>query len=1100
MENNQTAEILSKIIHASYPKSKVLNEGAWMVPYITDRKAERSMSMEDLLQFLLRSPYPLVMLGEPGCGKTTIINRLALELCNSNWLPLIVRLRLMRSHDSLFDIIARSLTWDLRDVDEFTHLQIKASHLSNLVKHIFSSQKVVLFLDGLNEVSRDLFDSAATEIQNAFEEYNWQRFILTNRTTNLDLMGKFTLFDSPFIYHRGLSPDSAKLFIDKNADLAPFASRIMISEIDRGGKISTLLLNPQRLLLSCRFYIETGNLPSTLAEIFYQDLQYFASKRDPNIDVPVDFQFKILSTIAAEMTSRGTLVGDLLGVDPESSVSFSKVLGCIPQETAVGNWLTQFDMSDLLEIFKTCLDCPFIVSEKGQFSFIHESYQDFFSSLWLGDNLNYLSGSDLYRIGRSPSWEEAFVFVTSVLKDKAKLDRIIDIMLKSEDGVFLMACCAFEMTTDMAQYVKPRIAQRLAEIVRISKIPELRVRAMDLLHRIGEIVTLHQLVLHCYTDDNWMVRETAALYAGSIKISDSPKKLALLFYDQNHWVRAAAVWAAGEANLTQLKSKLSQCSQEDTCSVVRQWAKFALQRLEKRFNRKISKSWYEEYMVSEIFSGCNGKNPAEFYTSGLSSNEELVRSTSVEAISEMQYFPAFKKMRALCSDISPYVRAWLMRSIGEADVFSCSDILIAGIADSDTWVRFWAIESIGILKLKIARDEMIKLLSREADANVLRAVIWSLCNMGTLEALDEIEKHAAKGRVAWSPEIEALVERLRQRITFEGPFSITDFTLRMFEHRQGEELQSITGFIKAHEVEIKALATVFTQYQRPDGIIITELQVERWLRQFKSIERMTYALRLLHNVDFYTRRRMAEIFESFLESSLGQGNIKRTTASILGNPSDSSSLVNYVIREVLTKHQIESQDLKSILASSAKKQIILFVDDNIGSGKQSIQIFREWLKTGERILNEHHVVPLSKRDIERLRNCEICIFTCLATHQGCKSVYTELNSLGLNVHSVSAFYMADQKIGCFHPTSNVFLDSEEREKAKEMAREIGVCLLQNKDWPEDRKKEYALGYGGAEKLIVFFYNVPTTTLPILWKAGYYHGQAWFPLFLRREKL
>ena len=77
-------------------------------------------------------------------------------------------------------------------------------------------------------------------------------------------------------------------------------------------------------------------------------------------------------------------------------------------------------------------------------------------------------------------------------------------------------------------------------------------------------------------------------------------------------------------------------------------------------------------------------------------------------------------------------------------------------------------------------------------------------------------------------------------------------------------------------------------------------------------------------------------------------------------------------------------------------------------------------------------------------------------------------------------------------------EKQHREEAMEMCKEIGYCLLQDNQWKEDRKKEFALGYGNAQQLIAFYYNTPTCTLPIFWKEGMYNGKKWIPLFLRRE--
>ena len=207
-----------------------------------------------------------------------------------------------------------------------------------------------------------------------------------------------------------------------------------------------------------------------------------------------------------------------------------------------------------------------------------------------------------------------------------------------------------------------------------------------------------------------------------------------------------------------------------------------------------------------------------------------------------------------------------------------------------------------------------------------------------------------------------------------------------------------------------------------------------------------------------------------------------------------------MLRDVLRQEGIDVQDLRTILDEYADVDGILFVDDNIGSGKQSVQIFREWMNIGDRVLNEYHVAPLTVEQRGSLGKKDIHVLTCVASRQGQAFVKAGLVDLGLNVKTVAAFADYDEQVGCFHPAVGVFPDSETRGKAEAMCRDIGAQLLSDKRWPAERKANCALGYGNVQSLVVFFYNVPTTTLPVLWKSGKFRGREWFPLFPRREKV
>ena len=1035
-----------------------------------------------------------MLIGDAGCRKTTTINRLIVRLCSTTRLPLPIRLRLIRRGDSLRDVIARSMIDDLRGAPALASLRIKASEIAQSIEGVLSTIDVALLIDGLNEVPSELFHPALDMVAAAIEEYHWQRVLITDRTGDRRGLGKLDPVGAQILYHRGLSSDSAKHLIATDASMNSGAKSQLAAAIDKGGHFSSLLLNPQRLALSCRYLQAAGSLPSTVSQIFMEDLRRSSSASSAQ-DPPLDIRFRMLALIAAEMTSRGVLVADLLA--PRLGIGEAIEFLCRSTEGSVQNWVRN-QSSVGSAIAAACTGCPFVTLEAAQLSFVHQSYQDFLAGLWLYDSTEKLSSSDLERIIASPYWSEAIAFAVGGVREDTIRARLFDVMLATEDGVALAASCAELLPQEQSGPYRTRIGEAALRIAGGSPVAEMRALAMEVLARVRGTGLLEGLVRAAYSDPDWRVREMAALFAGTNLIAGSPPDILGLFADANEWVRAAAVWAAGELILKELTSELRRVAETDQSRVVRAWAAFALLRIGRPAMRDRNVPWYVEYIQSGVFPDCRGETVAASYIAGLSSTNEIVRSTSVEALSDMESYAAFSSMRRLCSDTSSYVRAWLMRSIGEAEVLACSDIILEGYRDADAWVRFWAATSAGRLRLRSHLSALNDLLHREEDPEVLRAIAWALSNTGSLQALEPLERLCASGRILWSEELRSLMDALRGRISQWLPFSLRH--LRLWTARiTGAPEEDCDLFLRRHEDEVTELATVFAQYQRPDGILMSPYHVRAWLRQFGSVERISYALRLLHQVHFYHRARMEDIFEAFMRSTLGPHGLANASVSILGNPSDSSSIVNYVIRDAVVSLGMQAQELRASLASGPKTAPIVFVDDNIGSGKQSVQIFREWLSIKARVLDEHHVAPLQAEEIKLLCQRKIYVLACIATSQGCNYLTKELRAMGLSVGRVGGFTMVDQALGCFHGACGVFGDRTHREAAKRMAQEIGLSLLKDKRWSEERKRQSALGYGGDQKLIVFFYNTPTVTLPILWKSGEYGGRSWFALFPRREK-
>jgi len=311
----------------------------------------------------------------------------------------------------------------------------------------------------------------------------------------------------------------------------------------------------------------------------------------------------------------------------------------------------------------------------------------------------------------------------------------------------------------------------------------------------------------------------------------------------------------------------------------------------------------------------------------------------------------------------------------------------------------------------------------------------------------------------------------------------------------------IDTFFEKYEKTIQMLGKIFSEYQHPEGKKVDAQAIKNWLIQFTTPERMRLALILLENVVFINREKMIEMFNHYWEHFIANDEKNKVILTNLGGPYDSSYLVSYFLGDIGMKKQIPSTDLRAIIErEDPAEKIILFVDDNIGSGKQALDIFKELLGIENKELKERHVPPLNPKQVDKLKKFKLRLFTFVGFEEGKRKLLIELRNLGLNVEDIYSFLKMEEKIGCFHPTSPVFDTPEEREKAKNMCEEIGYQLFFDKlDWSDDLKKERALGYGNSQKLIVFFYNVPTSTLPILWKRGWYCNKKWEPLFLRREK-
>jgi hypothetical protein len=91
-----------------------------------------------------------------------------------------------------------------------------------------------------------------------------------------------------------------------------------------------------------------------------------------------------------------------------------------------------------------------------------------------------------------------------------------------------------------------------------------------------------------------------------------------------------------------------------------------------------------------------------------------------------------------------------------------------------------------------------------------------------------------------------------------------------------------------------------------------------------------------------------------------------------------------------------------------------------------------------------------------------------------------------------------ESVKAFGPMSLIpWTSPEERDELKQFCVDVGYDLLEGraaqKSWSDKRRKESALGYSDFQRLIVFPYSVPKSTLTFLWATGG-ENRRWLPLF------
>jgi deoxynucleoside triphosphate triphosphohydrolase SAMHD1 len=353
---------------------------------------------------------------------------------------------------------------------------------------------------------------------------------------------------------------------------------------------------------------------------------------------------------------------------------------------------------------------------------------------------------------------------------------------------------------------------------------------------------------------------------------------------------------------------------------------------------------------------------------------------------------------------------------------------------------------------------------------------------------------------------EMVVWRTTQMVFVQDDALAPDIVTEMHQHKRtlaatsyyanATVLKPLSGYLATAEAQerIQQLSARLARFESFKGERVTLSRITSYVTQFPSD---------LHEVTIHWLEQLEMIEESDLESALSEAlaidpdTAHKTFVVPFGGLGDSAVHLVYPIREGVAKERIRLLDDATV--ADAKR--IVFFDDNVNTGKQVINVFAQWLdvKLPANVdLREAHVWPLSPQSQARLRSIPIVLVFAVGTEgadRAVETLFTEhLNMTNVQVR-IGKQLLARRKV--FSGPDAPFQD-ERRIELRNFVTQKGVELLQARGKTREEADRRCLGYGGAEAMVLFPYNVPTMTVTCLWLGG--DGESnWLPLIERRRR-
>jgi hypothetical protein len=404
---------------------------------------------------------------------------------------------------------------------------------------------------------------------------------------------------------------------------------------------------------------------------------------------------------------------------------------------------------------------------------------------------------------------------------------------------------------------------------------------------------------------------------------------------------------------------------------------------------------------------------------------------------------------------------------------------------SNSFAHFW---TDGILGAGAKQEEI--LLGRR---KVLLALADVLRTPGAIASKAELIRMTIDSMFS-TGDIERILEEFEARHILSVEDGQYRCRVKLFEEwlREKGPNEIITGLANAEEIisgrrheeearvkseELVRLVDSWGLYQ---GKQLTEDYLRRYLTQFQDVYHQRVVFEILKRIKFYTattiRKKLEEADKYVLDNSPGlKINVKQRKKSeilishldIVGKSGIQYARMYSQVASIKAENVSSFQEIAQKIEKNTDVQVLVFIDDFVGTGNSALNGIKE----------------LEKIHGDTLRERKIMIHFVAVTgfDAALQNLETELATIDLNIKIYICDLIGDEE-RCFSKKNTIFSNEQAREQAKSMLLDYSTKL-----W-----SKFPLGYNDGQCLVVFEYNCPNNSLPILWSTE----KDWIPLFKR----
>ncbi|WP_017313925.1 NACHT C-terminal helical domain 2-containing protein [Mastigocladopsis repens] len=360
----------------------------------------------------------LMVLGKPGSGKTTFLQHVVIECNNGNLLvdhiPILIKLR---------DFVRQAKRLGNFSLESHITFYLRGVCSQQEVTDLLEAGKILLLIDGLDEVPGADSDTVVDEIECFLDNYDQNQLIITCRVQ----AQKYRINHFYYLEIADFNSEQITMFVQKwfleTARNKPHEGEMKAwnllnkFNLPENKQICELAVTPILLSLTCRVFDDKGKFYSKLSELYEQGLEILLAKWDESRRIDrrnsVDYGLsikqkrKLLTYLAVRKFEQEQY---MLFEQDEIQAYIAEYLNISPE-----------DSQTILESIEAQHG---LLVERAQriYSFSHLTFQEYFAAKWFCEQADW---EILAKHISETRYREIFLITTELSSNSEQLLKII---------------------------------------------------------------------------------------------------------------------------------------------------------------------------------------------------------------------------------------------------------------------------------------------------------------------------------------------------------------------------------------------------------------------------------------------------------------------------------------------------------------------------------------------------------------------------------------------------------------------------------------------------------------------------------------------------